>query len=545
MTADGSKTSSSPVATAPKPPRGSDPESPLLALMRKKWLATLIGGAVCLIGAMIANRVWSIGFVSNDAGYFAYVHQLASDGYLPYRDYFVIHGPVTYWIAGIFERVFGDGVGRQVFGGIVILLLMSSAAWLAVFAVGKDTESDSDEARDPPRWLRFAAAGAVAAAVAGSWGRIIGFMPVGGRPKFLATALVMIAVGTLARRRPLLTGVLLGLACWTWQVAVFQATGLLLVWTIVSITRGRTQIGWVLLRVFAGGLLVSAVVSLIMLWQGVWPAFVEQVIEFPLKYQIDPWEARNPGQPKPTGFLRLVWIAQVGWTLLPKIVTAAAIVGLLSCLIVVFRERGRSRPEFALDFRWGIFAIFISSYVQILFVAHGPGYAAPLLAPAGAMAGWVIGSFVAGRPWTKWAVFVVATAVAIAVIVIAARPRRGDEPLRMVDFQRSAAPIIDLADGGEILVVGDPILRAVVDGPPREFDIQWVLGRTNQIAAEYPGGLEGFAAHLLSTRPPVVYLSERIGEFEPVMLASMGDAYVEHPTVRWNGRPVYVLEERP
>ncbi|MBL1218797.1 MAG: hypothetical protein D8M59_15055 [Planctomycetes bacterium] len=524
------------------------------------WGVTILFVALVLL----ANRIWSLEYFSNDAAYFDYTYTLIGSGKVPYADFFVIHGPITYWVAGLFQAAGPSPIGVALLGIVGYVILVSSTISLAFRACGSSElcRTNSPDAAWIPRLVRCVSIAILVATVSGGWYLIAWFVPFGGRPKFLAVGLLMYAVTAMSSRRAILAGILLALACWTWQAAVVQAAGLVLVWTVLGLIKRSRTVWPDLLKLIIAGLIVSAVCILILFWQGAWQEFLEQAAEFPIKYQRHTLEVRNfPAR----GIMRLLVPAGLLWRYLPKsflVVVAASLLGWIMVLGRKASTRNGSNGQPAagrqqkigescvMTAQVGIITLLVFGYLQLVSVTHGPGYVVPLLAPFGPLAGWVACQACIGlKGRQKW---MPPALLLISVLLLAhstwqsygrrsPNPKQTDGPHGIAEYHAVADQLKERYPGPIRMVIhGDPRLRALLGGEPLEGDVQWIYGRYRYINATYEGGTGQYAEDLIAEAPDVVYISERALTIEPDMLQAMGDTYVRSPDLELAGRPLYI-----
>lgn len=613
------------------------------------WTLAIIAASLALIVSVIVNRVNSIGYVSDDAAYFAYaIETMRTDGSRPYVDFFVLHGPIYFWIGEFAGAIADTEIVTPVIGVAISLFLLVMVARCAIgmtvrsasrgrvsgsasaseggragprpteggtrtggavaaslddrAVAGRSPDAPVEGPRAAPRspmlpserlmvtWPVLLAVGLVAASLVIGWGHLVAFVPSGGRPKFLAIGLILAATLALSRRWLMFGGILIGLACWTWQVAVFAGSALILFWIIrhtlirqeavtVAAPRSRhimrhwrrTAFPWQgLVRIGGGLMLVCAGCVALLAAQGRLSAFFEHAVVFPFVYQVGPWEARDLPD-VPAGLRPLI-----PWGLLTKYLStsspailALVAIGLGGAIWVSVRRfrEGETGPEVGL--RWYVFGVVFGQHVQSAIISHGPGYVVAMLAPLSALAGWIVIMGVA-RPASRlrrgapFAVLAVAAMMAAVFFINGRRPpedaaewQRRVEDARAIAVLAGSGGMPRSANGGaadsaqptgpaeamtaEVLPVGEPILRALIRGEPREFDVQWVFGRDAWLAAKWPGGQAAWAEQLLQRSPAVVVVSDRCATVESLLEDALrAGGYQPTIAATWEGRPVWV-----
>lgn len=576
-------------------PDGSDVQTPVTA--GGKPLVTWSVSVVFVMAMLVIHQVWSLGYFSNDAAYFDYTYRHIGDGGVPYRDFFVVHGPITYWLSRLFQPFGPSAFGTGLLGVAGYLVLVASTISLAFRACGTDRAgqvatrgTETYCSRLIPESVSMAI---LAATVTGGWYLIAWFVPFGGRPKFLAVGLLMFAVSAMSTRRAVVAGILLALACWTWQAAIVQTCGLVIVWTVLGLTKRSRTVRADLIKLVIAVLCVSGGCALILVLQGAWDDFLQQAVEFPIKYQRHTLEVRNvPAR----GIMRLLVPAGLLWKYLPKsflIVVAASLVG---WLVVVSRGAAKlngstasSRPvalegqadSCVMTARAGIITLLAFGYLQLVSVTHGPGYVVPLLAPFGPLTGWI--AWQANPELSKGRKWFGPVLVAISLLLLLDTTRQSYSNSSWLSIARSVLRgNWSLVDGrrreiwqdlndyqavvdalrakfpgpANVVVHGEPRLRALLGGEPLEGDVQWIYGRYDFLEGTYKGGSrQGGGARIYAEdlirpdpagrKPPdAVYVSERAGEIERDMVSAMGDEYAASPDIAIAGRPLYVRVEK-
>lgn len=503
-------------------------------IYQSNYLIVIVCSVVCVALVILINQVFKIGYFSADSAYFDYTYKLIAAGYVPYRDFFLIHGPLAYWLCGLLQKCIGSTMGIPVFGVFVYLLLVASAVILGLSA---SDVADSSHSRTSSRW----AVGIFSACIAGGWYRIAWFVPFGGRPKFLAIALLMLAVSAFAKKRSFLAGCLGALACWTWQAAAFQVAGIGIVWLAMAFSSRKLHMWGEIGKLILGGLLVSIVCLIVIFSQGTWNAFIENAVEFPLFYQIHTLEVRS--HLPVNGFLRMFVPLGLLWKYVPisfLLIAFTAIIGLLMKMPKwqSFYRCGES-PFLA---RSGIISLLVFGYFQLIFVTHGPGYVVPLLAPLGPLTGWILGSeYIKTKSHSRIALFM---AVVLSIIMITHSSVSSYKQTSAYSVQthmevaKSLKQII--GKDGTALIIGDPVLKASIGGELIEPDVQWIYGRDRLIESKYEGGIMTYLSELIARKPNVVYISDRAGSIEEDLLQIMGVDYEILPDITWNERAVYV-----
>jgi len=239
----------------------------------------------------VMNRSLTIDVQGDDAAYFDYTYGLKVDGHVPYRDFFVVQGPIMYWLHACFGRVLGGEIGKVTLGFTVYLFLVWSVTHLSLCAsrsVIRENQSSLE-----PIGKRWCIAG-LTAVIAGGSNLVCWSIIFGNRPKFLATAFLVSGVIALSKRRAVFAAMFATLACWTWHAVSIQIVGTLLVWILFA---SRTSAYHHLWREFLRGLIsaigVSLLFILILARQHALADFINQIIIFPLRYQIHTLDARG------------------------------------------------------------------------------------------------------------------------------------------------------------------------------------------------------------------------------------------------------------
>lgn len=494
------------------------------SMMQGVASAAVAAIALCLVVGL--NRIDAFDLISADAAYFKTCLGLMRDGLAPYRDFFVMHGPVYFGVGALLSKVLPSvDAASWTLGAFSLWMMTSSVVWLTCLAVTRGTE---------PRMTRHVwIAATLTAVLAISWAHLASFMPFGGRPKFLGLAWVLLSQVAMVRGRWSAAGAMLALACLTWQVLVVQAVGLTIAWVVIALYRGTpiNRVTSAASRTVIAGVVSVAIVSMVIAMLGLWRPFVEHAVVFPLQFAVEPSVARAG----PERGLRAPF--QLFYRYVPPVITGVVLVGLAIHASIGLKMRSRRRASTDAG-RFSaatlcLVGLVVLGATQSVLVTHGPNYVAPLILPLAGLAALGFSRVLASRGGVG-----VVGAIGIAMIaLLAGRIAPPVQPDRA-----AAKAIAALAGGGatDALIVGDPLLRTLVGGHPSEFDVQWVHGRIAYIADREPGGCEGFAARLMKGNPEVVYLAPRAADLRPMLEPWLSTGYETSETLRWGGEPIYV-----
>jgi len=499
-----------PLPTSPRPARGS--VGRLITATPRPTAIAGLGGLVGLAGLVggvggLLSRVGPGAVPTGpDGPWFAWVQAALDGGLVPYRDFFVLHGP-PYYVLHVARAAVGlDGPeGAWATGFAILIGLAVATAGLAVRALPR-----------PRGWAEMFVATIISATLVLAWGPGLEFAAVGARPKHLALAVLGLAALTTARPgglAALATGALLALAAATWQPAVIPAAAL----ALVRLRRGPVAIAGSELA--AGALLVGGVLVVGLAATGLLEACFRQAVEFPLRYQERPappdsrWHLGAwPGPAAPIAVLLM--------HLDPEFLLVA-VVGLVGFLLLPSAgEDDRPASDDAASARRSIVGLLVGGAVLTMFVCHGPGYVLPLLVPLAAATGAAAGHL--SRRLGPMRVLPFAFLVAAGLLVGGRRAA----PDRVLGSEHDFTSIADeILPPCRVLILGDPALRYASGpptAPPPEHDVQWVFGRKAALAARHPGGVAAWVGGQLAEADLVaVIVTERASGMVPAIEAAI------------------------
>ncbi len=483
---------------------------------RAAIVAALLAVTLLLAVALALNAPWSLAYASDDAAYFDLAHRFIHEGATPYRDLFILHTPLHYWVVSLASALFGPEAGQMVAGVCVAWLLGISLALAALHVA-------ASLAASPLKATTAAVIAALAASPVVGWDRVLAFVPYGGRPNLLALALVTLAAVSLMRRSAAAMAVLLAGALLSWQVSAVFA---LVLCVTALLWLSRAAIRPMALGLFLPG--AAAVAALAV--GGAFEDFIRQAVLFPLIHQVRPVEARA-GE-SDLGMTLFMMLRITPPALL--IVTALGAIG----AVMIWRTR-RARAD-SLPGAAAI-GLLAAGVIPAVGLAHGPLYALNMAGPAALLLAAVIGAGIEGLscPWRRGAaisVTIAASAALVAVLPPAARPTRSEEAARY-------AALMDLAPSESMLIVGDPVMQAYLGAPLISRDLQWIHGRDRFLEATHAGGLAGYARSLLASEPVLVYIAPRADALREAMGDVLDRQYVAVETLTVDERPVYLRRE--
>jgi len=469
------------------------------------------------------NRPFSTG-PTRDGAFFTYVARLATRGTLPYRDVFFIHAFVHTGLLAAALATLGK-VGLLLVGALVHLAMGAVAALLALGLV-----------RERAGRMRCVAGALVASAVAVGWPFLGEFVVSGGRPKFLALALLAGMLLALSSRRCLLAGALLALAGLTWQPVAILAVGVVGGFLPGAWTRrgsaseaDRAPKGRLVLRFVTGGLFAGVPLLLLLVAGGCFEGFLEQAVGFPLRAPLRP----HPGF---VGRVRQV----VGLLPLPVLVTGG--IGILATFLLPWLPgRGEHSSSRSGSLTGGLLGWLAVYAVYLWFDLDARGDMVPFLIPVGALAGGALARIARSEGATQ------RLAVASLLFVWLSGgdlvlPHHSSEVYKeseRLDPEKAQA-IARLAGGEPVLVFADPLVQNALDLDPLHPYLFWEEGTVSEIWRREEGGLPGFVDRCFRKRPKVVIVGRRALELLPAIGGRLQSGYEPSPDVERRMLPVWV-----
>lgn len=263
------------------------------------------GIITAIVAGMIATVGWAAPLVQFDAGITPSAATFTVHGLLPYRDYWMLYGPLAGWAFALPLALVGPSVELLRLAGLVLVMGQAFIAF-----------------RLASRWLdEFGAALLAIAAVL----LPVAFLGLHATSWSLAMLISLVAIDAqLGGRSPFLVGALAGLAFW----ARLDVGGYLLLSLLSIPDRGRLLLGFAVLAVPLGLMAVTTTAL---------GSLVEQLIWYPL---VGTRQFRELPGIEATMAGGIATVLTVPLAVIPRIILLLAAI---HAVYVVFRTRARGR----------------------------------------------------------------------------------------------------------------------------------------------------------------------------------------------------------
>jgi hypothetical protein len=491
---------------------------------RENTSPALVALGVAAVSALVAcliNRPWE-GVHLHDGAYYAYLAELQGRGFAPYRDVFLLQGPILVWLGGLSVWL-GGPIGLALLGASIAGLMTFGAVLLALEARGRGGS-----------FVELLPAALVAWGVTTGWPFIGAFIVSGSRPKFLAVGLAALGVHLLCANRRVASGAAFAAACWAWQPGAVIAVGAVTGWVVARIAeRGgdaSRSVATMLAGVALGVGSVSAAAVALLAAQGSLEPFVEQAI---LSGPAHTGRTFDPGAP----FHRIAMLLP-----LPVLIVGGA--GLAGVIGASLSRSGGVLTPRARRVRAALLG-WLVAYLALLFVdLDARGDTVPLLLPLGVFAGMAM-SQLGNR---------VALSGQLAVAGLLCFWLAGGDmlsPLQHSPFpyrdgrsisRQAAEDTLRAAAGRGVLIFADPLLAQRVGEDPKHPYVYWEPGTVEHIRSTHAGGVDGFLDRLVEQRYGVVTVGPRAAALLPYVGPRLEGLYARSEPIRRRNH-TWVLRE--